>query len=280
VLNHTAGLHTLAGVAMEMLTPERRREMFAAVRRPPGWHVGRDAGYSEYLGWYVLGLLIEDATGAPVRDHLRTALLDPLGLADTFVGMLEAEYFARLECIGVNYDLRDYFKAFPMLVERTPTACCTVNCAFGGYTTARDLTFLYAALLARLDGNGHDCLPSGDTLTTFCSSARPPTYDVVLGRECEYGLGFMTALAGHQFGREPSPTAFGHSGNVGSSFAFADPVHDLAVAVVFNGITDPDSAFLRRPALVRAIYLDLGLEADVVSSVKRQGRLGRLLRRP
>ena len=35
-----------------------------------------------------------------------------------------------------------------------------------------------------------------------------------------------------------SPESFGHSGNVGSSFAWADPPHDLAVAVIFNGIVD------------------------------------------
>jgi hypothetical protein len=56
-----------------------------------------------------------------------------------------------------------------------------------------------------------------------------------------------------------SPSSFGHSGNVGSSFAFADPEHDLAVAVVFNGIVDSESSFLRRPAVVGSLYHDLGL---------------------
>ncbi len=65
-----------------------------------------------------------------------------------------------------------------------------------------------------------------------------------------------------------SPAAFGHSGNVGSSFAFADPAGEVAVAVVFNGIVDPDSAFWRRRSLVATIYQALddadqeGLEAD------------------
>ena len=82
----------------------------------------------------------------------------------------------------------------------------------------------------------------------------------------------MTSLAGHRFGKECSPRSFGHSGNVGSSFAFADPEYDLSVAVVFNGITDPDSAFFRRPALTRALYSDLGLldrEPEAVESTNR-----------
>ena len=70
----------------------------------------------------------------------------------------------------------------------------------------------------------------------------------------------MTSLAEHAFGRHCSPRSFGHSGNVGSSFAWADPDNGLAAAVVFNGVVDPDSAFLRRPAIVRAIVTDLGLD--------------------
>ncbi len=88
---------------------------------------------------------------------------------------------------------------------------------------------------------------------------RPRVFDEVLDRECEYGLGFMTDLAHHAFGPVCSPSSFGHSGNVGSSFAFADPEHDLAVAVVFNGIVDSESSFLRRPAVVGSLYHDLGL---------------------
>jgi hypothetical protein len=67
----------------------------------------------------------------------------------------------------------------------------------------------------------------------------------------------MTNLIDHRFGVECSPESFGHSGNIGSSFAFADPGRNLAVAVIFNGIVDQDSSFLRRPALVHAIYADL-----------------------
>ena len=92
---------------------------------------------------------------------------------------------------------------------------------------------------------------------TFTTAARPVTFDVVLDRPCEHGLGFMTALKGHAFGSACSPRSFGHSGNVGATVAFADPDYDLAVGVVFNGVVDHESAFLRRPALVRAIYLDL-----------------------
>jgi len=94
-------------------------------------------------------------------------------------------------------------------------------------------------------------------LETFTSPARPAVYDLVLDRECSYGLGFMTDLHQHAFGDLCSGSSFGHSGNVGTSFAFADPERALAVGVVFNGLVGHEAAFLRRRALVNALYEDL-----------------------
>jgi CubicO group peptidase (beta-lactamase class C family) len=257
VLTHTAGLQYPSAVSMEMLAPGERRPFLERYRGEPGWRVGVDAAYSEYFAWHLLGWLVEAATGEPLREHLRASVLEPLGLDDTWVGMTAADYAANVDRLGVNFDLHGGWQAFPMLVERTERVCCETNCAYGGYTNARDLARLYSALLDRLDGGEHPALASAETLAAFCSSARPRTYDPVLQRECEFGLGFMTNLVDHRFGAECPPDSFGHSGNVGSSFAFADPQRGLSVAVIFNGIVDEDSSFLRRPALVHAVYTDL-----------------------
>jgi hypothetical protein len=91
----------------------------------------------------------------------------------------------------------------------------------------------------------------------FTSVARPAVPDRVLERVCSYGLGFMTPLHEHAFGEQCSETSFGHSGNIGASFAFADPEHGLAVGIVFNGLVGHEAAFLRRRSLVGALYADL-----------------------
>ena len=144
-----------------------------------------------------------------------------------------------------------------MLFERSERVCTEVNPAHGGYSNARDLALFYSALLAQLDGAGNPALPTAATLAAFCRTVRAPVFDVVLDRECPYGLGFMTSLDQHAFSEVCSPESFGHSGNVGTSFAFAEPDRALAVGVVLNGLVDHETAFLRRRALVRAIYLDL-----------------------
>jgi CubicO group peptidase (beta-lactamase class C family) len=276
ILTHTAGLHLANGVQMEMIPPDQRREAIENMPRPPGWRVGTDAAYSEYAGWNVLGWLLEQVTGEELRPYLRRTLLEPLGLHDTWIGMTAADYRDVLPRLGVNLDLRDV-RAFPLIIERSERVCTETNPAHGGYTTAADLSCFYAAMLDRLAGRGSDELPSPATLARFCSPARPEVFDEILDRTCSYGLGFMTTLADHAFGPICSPRSFGHSGNVGSSFAFADPAHGLAVAAIFNGIVDPESAFLRRPVLVRALYRDLGLDTPPSDAPPRRRR--RLLTR-
>jgi CubicO group peptidase (beta-lactamase class C family) len=286
VLTHTAGLHTLSGIRMEMVRPEVRREMVERLLPPPGFRVGVDAAYSEYAGWHVLGWLLEDVTGEPLRRHLRTAVLEPLGLDSTWVGMTPEEYEAVFPRLGVNHEMR-HLESFPMLFERSERVCLETNPAHGGYTTARDLARFYTALLDRLGGQGSDSLPSRAVLEAFCSPARPPVYDEVLDRVCSYGLGFMTSLDQHAFGDRCSAESFGHSGNVGASFGFADPERALAVGVVFNGLVAYEAAFLRRRALLNSLYADLDGQAapreEHVASVggerTRRTRLGGWLRR-
>jgi CubicO group peptidase (beta-lactamase class C family) len=52
--------------------------------------------------------------------------------------------------------------------------------------------------------------------------------------------------------------AFGHAGYQ-SSIAFADPEHDLAVAVIFHGMIPHDRQEERARETLGALYEDLGL---------------------
>jgi CubicO group peptidase (beta-lactamase class C family) len=263
VLTHTAGLHRVMGLTMEFLTPEQRVEVVASTIPPSGWKVGRDAGYSEYAGWHLLGWLLEDISGEPLREHLRRVVLDPLSLTNTWIGMTDDEYQQVLPRLGMNHQFRD-LKMYPIVAERSQRLACETNPAHGGYTNARDIATFYECLLERLSGGGSDALPPAAVLSEFCSTARPSTYDAVLGRECPFGLGFMTSLAHHFFSTDCSRSSFGHSGNVGSSFGLADPAFDLAVGVVYNGLVTHDVAFLRRRVLLHAIYEDLGIAEEQI----------------
>ena len=256
VLNHTAGLHRPMAIEIEIVAPPKRIAHADAIGLPAAWPVGRQAAYSEYYGWSVLGRLIEATTGDDLRAHLRERVLDPLGLSSTWVGMTADEYAEVRDRLGTSFDMRTD-RPFPLLLERGRRMCTEVNAAHGGYTTAGELARFYDALLRSRAGADVAGLPRPATVTQFTSPQRPRSFDGVLDRECTYGFGFMTGLVDHAFGSRCSETTFGHSGNVGATFAFADPERDLAVGVVFNGVVDAESAFLRRPALVAALYRDL-----------------------
>jgi len=279
VLTHTAGLQRPQAIDMELLTAPKRRAAVARTTPPPGWRIGASAAYSEFAGWHIIGWLLEAVTGMELRPFLRRTVLDPLGLHSTWVGMTQDEYTHALPTIGLNIDLRNLGR-FPMVYERSQRVCMETNPAHGGYTNARDLATLYSRLLAGLSGETVDGLPSASTLEMFTSPARPVVFDEVLDRECSFGLGFMTDVAQHTFGDHCSASSFGHSGFLGSSFAFADPEHALAVGVVYNGVLGHETAFLRRRALINALYADLAAEREPAEQddPPPRGKRKRLLR--
>jgi CubicO group peptidase (beta-lactamase class C family) len=258
LLTHTAGVHACSGLEIELLTPTARRRRIEAIKPPAGWRVGSQAGYSEAAAWHLLGWLVEEVTGDDLRVHLREHVLDPLAMESTWIGMTHDEYVAALPRMGVNVDMRGR-GGFPLLYERSERVCCTTNAAFGGYSTATDLARFYTALLDHTRAPDSS-LASPAVLSAVTSTVRSPMFDDVLDRVCPFGLGFMTSLEQHAFGAACSPESFGHSGYAGASFAFADPAHDLAVGVIFNGVVGYESAFLRRRALTRALYSDLEQE--------------------
>jgi CubicO group peptidase (beta-lactamase class C family) len=258
LLTHTAGLARPMAFEMEVVAPADRRHTIEQTSSAPGFQIGTDAAYSEYVAWNLLGWAVEVVTGEPLGPTLRS-FLDDLGLRDTWIGMTPDEYRGQRDRIGVNHDRRGPNRPLPMLLERGERWCTEINPAHGGYTTATDLAAFYALLLAQLAGAEASALPEAETLRRFCSPARPAVYDLVLERSCPYGLGFMTPLGEHAFGDRPGPASFGHAGYAGASFAMADPAHGLTVAAIYNGIVEHQDAFQRRTDLLRGIYEDLGL---------------------
>jgi hypothetical protein len=100
-----------------------------------------------------------------------------------------------------------------------------------------------------------------DLLRAACRPARRVVHDPVLGVKADWGLGFMTGLGRLGFGPFISSRAVGHTGQVGTSMAFCDPEHELAAAVLYNGVIDQKTGVtIRRPAIVGAIYRDLGID--------------------
>lgn len=265
LLHHTAGLHMLDGPWVAGFREAQRKQLVATCEPPPGWQIGVDVSYCEFAAWHLLGWSIEALTAEGLSRHLRRAVLEPCGMNDTYVGMSDADYDRVLDRIGLNHDMTCH-PPMPMLGERGRNACTRVNPAYGVYGTAHDLARLYSALLDALAGRSEQLLQRR-TAEAFIGDRRGARYDLSFGAVLDYGLGCMVELSSYQFGPDPSPNAFGHTGFMGTTLAFADPDHDIAAAVVFNGIVDRESALgFRRPSVVHALYQDLEPLVDLARS--------------
>ncbi len=95
LLQHTSGLpgdaqpgflERIQGQPDQPLTPQ---EILAFTRDvPPLFEPGTSWSYSN-TNYIYLGLLIEDVTGMPVAKVLRTRIIQPLGLDDTYLAGAE-----------------------------------------------------------------------------------------------------------------------------------------------------------------------------------------------
>lgn len=257
LLDHTAGLHGLHGLGFGALPADRRAAAVRDLSPPPGWDPGRRAAYSEYAAWHVLGWLLEDVTGRTLADVLRRDVLEPFAGGELWFGMTDDEHRVRYHRIAVPSDLRGGAPV-PLLAHRNRRPCTETNPAYGGYGTARALQRCYRTILDLCAGRHRRRIPR-TAVEPLIRASRPPRHDEVLGRRCTFGLGFMVDLVDHGFDRCVSDRAFGHSGFHGTSFAMADPAHDLAVAVAWNGVVDGDlGVHVRRNAVLRALYQDIG----------------------
>lgn len=260
LLTHVAGLHEEEGVHIGLMTPTARQAMVAERLPPEGWSRHADLGYSVYSAWHVLGLVIEAVSGKALTDTVAALVFDPLSIRDEMhLGMSECDYEATRDRLCINIDLQGS-RPVPLLVERTDLSCVQWNPGFGGYTSMRALGAFYEALVTTASGTVRSSWLTADTVRTFTSPQVSWNFDETFQRACQYGYGFMVDMSAHHLGEACSPQSFGHTGNVGLTLGFADPVPGLVVALRCNGlIDDREVAFALRRQVVGSVYEAIGV---------------------
>ena len=253
VLGHTAGLHEPPSVWSRIIPESERLDWLRTYEPPPGWRFGIDRSYSEWAGWYVLGLAVEGLTGEGFDTYAARAVTGPYGVPDDDLALrLVGEQADRvLARTSATVDLAGP-RPVPLLAEVGRDTAGEWNPAFGAYGTMRALARFYRGLLDDLAGAGR-VLPQ-PLVGEMTRSRLPLTDDRTLGRPVAFGLGVMTTLSSHQFGDRVGGRTFGHAGQGGSSFAFADPDRDAVVALLCNAGLDAETALgFRRVSLADAL---------------------------
>ncbi|MEO0514170.1 MAG: serine hydrolase domain-containing protein [Planctomycetota bacterium] len=271
VLTHTGGFRSVVFRYPEQ-TWDQAIAAIGNARLETGWEVGVTAGYHPHSGWNILGKVLEVCSGQTLSDHLRDAVLLPLGMDDSYVGLPDAKYDAVESRLAIMWNtagsspVDQQFHTRPWITGQRPGG--------NAYGPANQLARFTRAMLrgGELDGTP---IVQPDTVDQFIQRHRRDTMDRTFRAVMDWGLGFMVNNRRHDdanakthgdtgtpynFGPHASDAAFGHCGNQ-SSAAFADPEHDLAVVVVFNGMPGEPQHQRRMHAVLGAIYEDLRLDA-------------------
>lgn len=245
-MSHQAGLHAMPNPATVEHLLDWQGGLAWVANGTPAWEPGTATGYHAITFAWLVGGIIEGASGRHIKDVIREEIAVPLGVADElFVGIPEGveDRLATLQGPapgGAAMQLppdHDFFKAMPTSLPwtlyndmRVRRACLP---SANGHFTARALARMYAALA---EGGAIEGV-------RLVSAERIPLMqqilteepDRVLGMPIPKGIGFMFggARGGVTGVFGPRRTAFGHSG-AGGSTAFADPDVRLAIAVTLN----------------------------------------------
>ena len=260
VLRHRSGLSNAGSYLGEI---RAMADWDRSVRRieetRPRWPVGTVA-YSPLAFGFILGEVARRCSGRPIDELVRHSVLDPLGVADTYLGLPADQW-------GRHVPVRAAGPAGPFIqsvVNRRSTREAVVPAA-GISTTARDLAALYNALLHGGVGPVGRLLRP-ETLAIAVEPSSEGEYDPVARAPIRWSHGFQ--LGGPRWldgaitslGTASSPRAFGHNGS-NCCLGWADPDRRIAYAYLTNRVG--------RPTADRAHHAAV---ADKILAAADQGR--------
>jgi CubicO group peptidase (beta-lactamase class C family) len=236
-----------------------------AAKLEPDWPLGLRAGYHPMTSWFILAELIGRASGIHFRDYVRSEIFLPLGMNDCWIGMPAEQYRAYGDRIAMLLDMEKPERP-PYRYSLLPGATACFPGA-NGYGPASELAKIYEMLLGGGEPRGVRILQPS-SVEQMTARQRQGMYDETFKFIMDWGLGLIINSvrygAGMPYGYGPhaSDNTIGHGGSQ-SSVAFADPDHDLAVAVVTSGMPGEQKHQRRLRAVCAAIYEDLALADSV-----------------
>lgn len=229
LLTHTSGLIYESPVMEQRLIAQTPLEELVdeAYIYPLAFQPGTRHSYSDN-GYLLAGWLAASVAGTSVDELVKTAVLEPAGLGDTFMAPPRAEYHRLAHVVGSL----GYGTAGAMY--NAPYALDLAHPAFGTVTTVSDL-LRFGLLFA----------PGGETRIHSAAGLRTMTTDQTGGhafggfpgqqgadRPIPWGIGFMLLRPG--FGPDlMSPGSYGHGGASGC-YLWIDPLAGVTFAYVSN----------------------------------------------
>lgn len=261
ILTHTAGIRT-ADIAGSYSDFSEVLLAIANARIEPDWVPGKRAGYHAFGGWQVIGELVRRLNGSDYDEFVRERIFDPLSMNSSTFGLFSMPSMKlRDRVVPMHMSKRGEFGRDPQF---SPEFVSSFPRPGGGlHSTASDMVRFYRMLLGFGELEGQKLLEPSDVVE-ITSPQRTGMKDMTFGQVMDWGLGVMFdnkihgSATPYGYGAHASQRTFGHGGRESSS-AFADPEHDLAVALVFNAMPGEPTHDRRLRLVTAAIYEDLAL---------------------
>ncbi|MGK0222199.1 MAG: CubicO group peptidase (beta-lactamase class C family) [Limisphaerales bacterium] len=218
------------------------------------WRLSFDPGtkfeYHPTSSMWVIAEIIERKSGISYTEFVRTRVIEPLGLKNTFVGLPAEQNSRTLPVVhsGDPMTEEDYAKLgmpMPPVTEVTEELLLAFNLpeiravgvpGGGGYANAHDLALFYQALLhGGLDGQE---LWSASTLEDVRRIRSGDLTDMMFRKPANRALGIIISgddsRSFRGFGKTNSPEAFGHNG-AGGQLCWVDPASGLSLCYLTSG---------------------------------------------
>jgi CubicO group peptidase (beta-lactamase class C family) len=237
VLQHRAGLPVAHNLPRDALAaPHWQRAVHGLELARPSSPPGEVPAYHILSFGFILGEVVQRVTGADLREVMAAELFEPLGLADTYLGLPAPLWHRHVPVRGhgpVTLARQVVFNRRGVRAAVVPAA--TVS------ATARDLARFYEMLLRGGEAGGVRILRPETVARATRPSANGQT-DRLLRLPVRWSEGFQLGGPGpdprrpRPMGAASSPGAFGHNGS-NCCLAWADPSRDVVFAYLTNRLT-------------------------------------------
>jgi CubicO group peptidase (beta-lactamase class C family) len=245
VLAHRAGVPTLPRAALELDRALDREYMVRTLcEAEPVFQPGRFLAYHAVSGGFILGEVVNRATGMDIRSVLASEILDPLGFRWNNYGVLTKD----LDAVACNYvtgpptapPLSQLMKRglglpFDELVSASndPRFLSAIIPSANVVTTAEELSRFYELFRRGGELDGVKVM-SPETVRYALTQQSRLEIDLSLGFPTRFSYGLMLgAQLISLYGRD-TQHAFGHLGFT-NMLGWADPERALACAVMTSG---------------------------------------------
>jgi CubicO group peptidase (beta-lactamase class C family) len=253
LLSHTSGLRSWAPLYSQHPTPEDR--IAAVYAEQFAYAPGTNHIYSD-LNLIVLGKIIEEVTGEPLDEVIRTGITEPLGMVDTGFNppTTDLDRFAATE--DMPWTGRGIVRG--EVHDENAWSLDGVAGHAGIFSTAADLA-IFAQMLLNGGRYGSERIISTDSAREIFTNE-----NVDFAVSAARGRGFQLNQSFYM-GALSSPVTAGHTGFTGTSLVI-DPLSNTFIVLLTNRV-HPDRGWGSNNPSRQAVARNLGLAIPVRPAV-------------